>query len=139
MVWSRACSSCRRSRSASRPTTSERRLAYALRGRTVVERGWLRPDELDDGLERDAYDERALHVLGLDDDEIVCTGRVVLPPGLPTEDDCDLVVEPRGEVVDVGRMCVAASHQSREHAVFVGLMCALYAQMRRTATRWPAA
>ena len=60
----------------------------------------------------------------------VSTGRVVLPPGLPTEAACGIVVEPRGGVVDVGRMCVARSHQSREHAAFIGLMCRLYLVMR---------
>jgi hypothetical protein len=33
-------------------------------------------------------------------------------------------------VVDVGRMCVARSHQSLEHAAFMGLMCRLYLAMR---------
>jgi hypothetical protein len=58
------------------------------------------------------------------------TGRVVLPPGLPTEEACGIVVEPRGEVVDVGRMCVARDYQDLEHAALIGLMCRLYLTMR---------
>jgi hypothetical protein len=58
------------------------------------------------------------------------TGRVVLPPGLPTEEACGIIVRPRGQVVDVGRMCVARSHQSLEHAALIGLMCRLYLAMR---------
>jgi hypothetical protein len=57
-------------------------------------------------------------------------GRVVPPPGLPTEVAWGHVVEPAGRVVDVGRMCVAGSHRSRQHAAFIGLMCRLYLEMR---------
>ena len=110
----------------------ERETAYRLRGSTVVDRGWVRANDLPDGQERDKYDDRAIQVVGYDDGAAICTGRVVLPPGLPTEDACGIVVEPRGQVVDVGRMCVAASHQSREHAAFIGLMCRLYSEMRES-------
>ena len=81
-------------------------------------------------MERDGYDDRAIQVIGWDGQVPMSTGRVVLPPGLPTEEACGIVVEPRGEVVDVGRMCVARSHQSLEHAAFIGLMCRLYQAMR---------
>jgi hypothetical protein len=108
----------------------ERDLAYRLRGRAVLDRAWRTAGDLPDGLECDAYDERAIHILGWDGEVPVCTGRLVLPPGLPTEELCGIVVEPAGEVVDVGRMCVAASHQSLEHAAFIGLMCRLYLEMR---------
>lgn len=108
----------------------ERDVAYRLRGRVVLDRGWLTADELPDGRERDVYDERAVHVLGWDGEAPICTGRLVLPPNLPTEELCGIVIEPSGDVVDVGRMCVASSHQSLEHAAFIGLMCRLYLQMR---------
>ena len=109
---------------------AERGVAYRLRGSAVVDRGWCRADDLPDGMERDKYDERAIQVIGWDGDVPMSTGRVVLPPGLPTEEACGIAVEPRGEVVDVGRMCVARSHQSLEHAAFIGLMCRLYLVMR---------
>lgn len=111
-------------------TDEERATAYRLRARTVLARGWLTSAELPGGLETDAYDARARHVVGYDAGVPMCTGRVVVPPGLPTEDACGLVVEPAGRVVDVGRMCVAPDHQSREHTAFIGLMCALYLDMR---------
>jgi hypothetical protein len=104
--------------------------AYALRGRTVVERGWVAARDLADGLERDDFDDHAVQVIGWDAEIPMCTGRIVLPPGLPTERACGLVVEPAGHVADVGRMCVIDSYRSREQVGFVGLMCALYAQVR---------
>jgi len=114
---------------------SERDIAYRLRAGAVLDRGWCTPEDLPGGLERDEYDDRAIHVIGWDGPVPMSTGRVVLPPGLPTEDACGLVVEPRGEVVDVGRMCVARSHQSLEHAAFIGLMCRLYQAMRENGFR----
>ena len=109
---------------------SEREIAYRLRGGAVIDRGWCTLDDFPGGTERDEYDDRAVQVIGWDGDVAMSTGRVVLPPGLPTEDACGLVVEPRGGVVDVGRMCVARTHQSLEHSALIGLMCRLYLVMR---------
>jgi hypothetical protein len=108
----------------------ERDLAYRLRGEVVVEHGWLGAGDLPGGLERDEFDDHAVHVIGWDGAVPMSTGRVVLPPELPTEVACGLVVDPAGEVVDVGRMCVAPAHQGLEHAAFIGLMCRLYQVMR---------
>jgi hypothetical protein len=108
----------------------EREAAYRLRASAVLERGWCTAADLPGGMERDEYDDRAVQVIGWDGEVAISTGRVVLPPGLPTEAACGLIVEPRGRVVDVGRMCVARSHQSLEHAAFIGLMSRLYLVMR---------
>ena len=108
----------------------DRDIVYRIRGEMVLRQGWCQPQDLPGGRERDEYDERALHVLGWDGEVPMSTGRVVLPPHLPTEDSCGIVVEPAGKVVDVGRMCVVGSYQSLEHAAFVGLMCRLYLEMR---------
>jgi len=115
---------------------SEREIAYRLRGGAVLDRGWCTASDLPGGMERDEYDDRAVHVIGWDGDVAMSTGRVVPPPGLPTEEACGIVVEPRGGVVDVGRMCVAPSHQSLEHAAFIGLMCRLYLVMRERGYRF---
>ena len=115
---------------------SEREIAYRLRGGAVLDRGWCAASDLPGGMERDEYDDRAIQVIGWDGDVAMSTGRVVLPPGLPTEEACGIVVEPRGGVVDVGRMCVAPSHQSLEHAAFIGLMCRLYLVMRERGYRF---
>jgi hypothetical protein len=114
---------------------SEREIAYRLRGGAVIDRGWCAEVDLPGGMERDKYDDRAIHVIGWDRGVAMSTGRVVLPPGLPTEEACGLVVEPRGGVVDVGRMCVARSHQGLEHAALIGLMCRLYLAMREQGFR----
>jgi hypothetical protein len=101
-------------------TAEERAIAFGLRGQAVGR-----------DVDRDAYDDTAVHILGRLDGVPVSTGRLVCPPHpLPTQDACGLVVEPRGEVVDVGRMCVAPDHQSYRHTAFVALLCRLYLEMR---------
>jgi hypothetical protein len=114
------------------PTKAEdRAVAYQIRYEAVRESGWQPAEALSDGLERDAYDEHAIQVLGWDDETPVCTGRLVVPPHpLPTQDACGIVVAPAGRVVDVGRMCVVKSRQTHRHAVFIALLCRLYLEMR---------
>lgn len=103
--------------------------AYRLRADAVRAARWH--DESDD-LERDEFDELALHVIGWDGGVAVACGRIVLPPGpLPTELACGIVVEPAAEVADVGRMVVAPSHQDHRHTTFVALLANLYLEVRR--------
>lgn len=104
---------------------AERTAAFRLRAEAVAEHGWT-------GDDRDAYDGRAVHVVGWQDDEPICAGRIVLPPGpLPTEAASGLVVEPAGRVADVGRMVVARSHQELGHGRFIALMAGLYLEVRK--------
>ncbi len=101
-------------------TAQERAVAFRLRGQAIGT-----------DVDRDVFDEVAVHVVGWLDEAPVSTGRLVCPPhALPTEQACGLVVDPPGRVVDVGRMCVAADHQSYRHAAFVALLCRLYLEMR---------
>lgn len=109
---------------------SERDVALRLRGQVVVAQGWRSADELSGGREQDEYDAGAVHVVGWDGGVAMSAGRLVLPPSLPTEDVCGIVVDPPGRVVDVGRMCVLPAHQGLEHGALIGLMCRLYLEMR---------
>ncbi|MGZ4507214.1 MAG: hypothetical protein ACXVX0_08170 [Blastococcus sp.] len=109
----------------------ERAIAYRIRAGAIVEARWAAADAFPEGMETDAFDPAAVHVLGWDGDQPVCTGRLVFPPGpLPTEVACGLVVEPRGQVVDVGRMALVRSHQTFGHGTFLALLWALYREAR---------
>jgi hypothetical protein len=111
---------------------ADKRTAYRLRHAAVVERGWSSPSGPAGDAEEDAYDNRAVHVIGWHDDTPVSTGRIVLPPGLlPTEEACALRIEPRGRVVDVGRMVVAPRHRGPQGGAFVALLARLYLEVRR--------
>lgn len=108
----------------------ERLTAFRIRADVATAAGWP-GSPYPDGLECDEFDAAAVQVIGWDETEPICTGRLVLPPAaLPTERACGLVVEPAGQVVDVGRMAVVPSRRDVEHAVFVALLCRLYLEMR---------
>ena len=110
---------------------ASRDVAHRLRYLAVVDRGWRDASAMPDGRERDEYDARAVHVIAWDRETPAATGRIVLPPGpLPTEEVCGIRVEPVGRVVDVGRMTVAASHQSAGHPLFIALLARLYLEVR---------
>jgi hypothetical protein len=107
-------------------------VAFRLRYEAVVARGWLRAGDLEEGAEHDSYDERAVHVIAWAGDEPIATGRIVLPPGpLPTEAICGLVVEPRGEVVDVGRILVSPAAQDPSHHALRALLAYMYLEVRQ--------
>ena len=91
-------------------TEAERIECYRLRYDAVVRRRWADPADYPDGLERDAYDDVALHLVGWLGDRLAATARLVLPrPGirLPTEEAFGDTIEPAGRVADLGRMTVA--------------------------------
>ena len=106
---------------------------YRLRCRIVLKREWATPEDLPDGLERDAYDARAVHIAAWDGDVLAGTSRLVLPlPGrpLPTEALTGLEMAPHGRVADVGRVCVAAAHSHASHRVAWGLLGRTWIEMR---------
>ena len=110
---------------------AERAVAYRLRSLAVIDQGWASEAALPDGHDRDAYDDAAVHVIGWHRDTAVATGRLVLPPGpLPTEDVCGIIVEPRGRVVDVGRMTVVRPHRGDGRDAFLALLARLYLEVR---------
>jgi predicted GNAT family N-acyltransferase len=107
--------------------------AYRLRLATVVEEGWATAADFPDGLERDEFDGEAVHVLGQDRGRLIATARLVLPePGraLPTERDFDLVVQPAGGVVDIGRAIVVKDYRSVEHTLFGALLARCWLEIR---------
>ena len=111
---------------------------FRLRYQVVVEKGWAKPENFPDGMEQDAYDERAVHILALDDGRLIGTSRLVLPqPGsrLPTEEAFDLVFEPKGDVADIGRVCVAAGYRGHNYSIFSALLGRTWIEMRHRGCR----
>jgi len=83
---------------------------YRLRYEAVVRHGWASPEAFPDGLERDAYDDVAVHVAGWDGERLAATARIVFPtPGLrlPTEEEFALAIESTGQAANVDRLTVA--------------------------------
>jgi len=106
---------------------------HRLRCRIVLKREWATQEDLPDGLERDEYDARAVHIAAWDGDVLAGTSRLILPlPGrpLPTEALTGLEMAPRGRVADVGRVCVATAYSHASHRVSWGLLGRTWLEMR---------
>ena len=111
----------------------ERESVYRLRYQVVVDRGWVQPGKLPDGMERDHYDKNAIHIAGWDGNILAATSRLVLPKSgviLPTEEGFNLQIEPRGRVADMGRQIVARDYSSVRHKVFAALLAKTWLEMR---------
>jgi N-acyl-L-homoserine lactone synthetase len=105
-------------------TEEERTAIFRLRHRVVMERKWACPDEFPEGIERDHWDDGALHVGGTIDGELIACARLVLPrPGyrLPVEAVFDLTVAPAGKAIQVDRVVVAREIADPGHLVLIGL------------------
>jgi len=92
----------------------ERDAIFRLRHRQVVGHGWAGHEPLGDGIERDAHDAGALHVGAWDGEALVGTVRMVLPGPerrLPVEEAFDVTIQPRGEVVEAGRLVIAPAYR----------------------------
>lgn len=114
-------------------TSSEREAAYRLRYEALVDRGAIKPEDMPDGLERDEHDDRGIQVVGWDGDKAIATGRLVTPlPGrlLPTEQGFGLTIEPRGQVIDIGRFTVSREYAQKENRYFVGMLGFCWLQAR---------
>lgn len=113
-----------------RADAPRRLAAYALRAEAAIEAGWLEPEDLPDGLERDAADARAVQIVAVAGEHVVGTLRVAT-------DAADVEAELRAQAVDVpldgtvlaGRLVVARDWRPRSREVTVGL----YAEMVRVA------
>ena len=112
---------------------ADRIAAYRLRFSVAIDRRLARPEDLPGGVERDAHDDGAIHVVGWADGEAVATARIVLPEAgrlLPTEEEYGVQISPAGEVVDVGRFAIDRRFTGPGHATFAGLMGTVWLSAR---------
>ena len=105
--------------------------ALRLRFQTAVSQGWIAAGDFPSGLETDPYDDVALHIVALDGSTVVGTTRIVLPASgrrLPIEEA--FAWQSDGRTVDVGRACVDSQYREGTHRVFLGLLAAVWTEMR---------
>jgi N-acyl-L-homoserine lactone synthetase len=121
---------------------SELEAVFRLRYRVTVERGWRRPEDMPDGLERDDFDDdRAVQITGWDGSTLAACARVVYPTPdrrLPTETAFGVTAEPAGRVVDAGRLIVAPEYRGQRHRVLGGLAASIWMAMTSRGYRWAA-
>lgn len=112
---------------------ADKEAVYRLRFATVVEEGWAPESDFPDGLERDDFDDRAVHIVGRRGDALIAVARLVFPaPGcqLPTEREFELTMQPTGGVVDIGRAIVVKDYRSAEHTLFGALLARCWLEIR---------
>jgi len=115
-------------------SAEERIAVLRLRYQVVTERGWSRPEDLPDGLERDIYDDHAEYVVAWDNATLIAATRLVYPGSglrLPTEEAFDLRIEPHGQVVDAGRFIVTRPYSDCEHRVLAALLARTWLEVRQ--------
>jgi N-acyl-L-homoserine lactone synthetase len=114
-------------------TAAELEAVYGLRYAVVMDQDWARPEDLPDGQERDAFDDRAIQIVAWDDGKLVGTTRLVAPaPGyrLPVEQAFDLQMGDRGRVIDMGRTCRVPGHKDVGHRIMWGLLAKSWIELR---------
>jgi predicted GNAT family N-acyltransferase len=105
---------------------------YRFRREIVIEKGWVRADDIGPVGDQDSYDDFAVHIAGWHNRVLVASSRLVLPrPGvpLPTEAVFGLRVATAG-VADVGRVAVACGYRGSGHRVLWALLCKSWLEMR---------
>jgi hypothetical protein len=110
----------------------ELEVVYRLRHDQAVARGWIAAGDFPDGLERDEDDDQAVTITAWDGDTLAATARLVPPVHgrlLPTERAFDLRIEPRGQVVDSGRLAICSRSRLGQHRVFLGLVARVWLEM----------
>jgi len=110
-------------------TQAEVAIAQRLRGRAMVEQGWIDPDSLTDGRDEDADDGRATHILAFLGDEPVGTCRLVYPERghrLPMEKAAGARLPVAA--VEVGRIVV--THGRSHGSVVAGLIASAWLELR---------
>ena len=106
-------------------TPADFEAVYRLRYQTVIEKGWAKPGDYPGGLEHDQYDAHSIQLMAWDGDKLAGTARVVLPfpdKKLPAETLFELEIEPRGQVVELGRAAIDSAYKGSTQQILLGLL-----------------
>ncbi|MCA1680858.1 MAG: GNAT family N-acetyltransferase [Actinobacteria bacterium] len=105
-----------------------------LRAETMIEMGWASSEDFPDGLERDAHDERAIHVGAWDGAQMIGVSRVILPDArgrLPIETDFGVELPAGCELVEIGRVLIVPARRGEgRRALSTALFAHCWREMR---------
>lgn len=99
--------------------------ALRLRRAAVIEQGWGEETDFPTGMERDEFDDDAVHLGAWDGHRLVATARLVFPAQgrpLPTEETFGISVQPAGHVVDLGRLVVDRAYRGGNRGVLLAIL-----------------
>jgi N-acyl-L-homoserine lactone synthetase len=115
-------------------TPDEQEAIHRLRHQQVIGDGWAAADDLPAGVERDEHDRFAVLLGAWTGGTLVGAMRLVFPAAgrrLPVEEAFDLDIEPRGRVVEAGRLVVAPAHRGDpSHRIWGALFARAWVTMR---------
>jgi putative hemolysin len=116
-------------------TAPERDAALRLRHQQVVTHGWADAAALTADLEEDRYDADAVHLVAFDGDALIGTIRLVPPADdrpLPVEAAFEIAIEPRGRIVEIGRLVIDESRRGDPaHRAWGALFAHAWVEVRR--------
>jgi N-acyl-L-homoserine lactone synthetase len=115
---------------------SERELeeVFRLRYEVVIHRGWSKPEDFSEHLERDAFDDRALQIGVWEDGELLGTTRLIMPchgHRLPVEETFGVELAHRDRVIEMGRTCRKPGINDPGQRVLWGLLAQSWIEVRR--------
>ena len=115
-------------------TPADKEATYRLRAQAVLDHGWGTAEDVPGGIERDRYDDRAVHLAGWDGARLVTTGRLVFPmPGdtLPTAEHFTITHPLPAGCANLDRMTVGRDHADPGHRIFTALAFHGWIELRR--------
>lgn len=105
--------------------------AQGLRGQAVLEQGWATADTLNEGLEQDADDDRATHLLAFRGRTLIGTCRLIYSEEgrlLPMEHTAGIRLPQAA--VEVGRVVIIDSTGRDQRAITAGLIARAWLELR---------
>jgi N-acyl-L-homoserine lactone synthetase len=114
---------------------SERELeaVFRLRYEVVIYRGWGKPEDFSEPLERDPFDDRALQIGVWEDGELVGTTRLIMPchgHRLPVEETFGVELAHRDCVIEMGRTCRKPGINDARQRILWGLLAQSWIEAR---------
>ena len=106
---------------------------YRMRHDFLVSTGCADCSQMAGGVEKDVYDDHALHLAAKHDGSVMGTIRLVFPQEgglLPAEAYFGFRIEPVGEVVEPGRLVVVPEFRGDRHRVSGALLARSWVEMR---------
>jgi N-acyl-L-homoserine lactone synthetase len=106
---------------------------YRMRYVFLAAKGWADCSQIARELEKDGYDDHALHLAAKHYGSVIGTIRLVFPHEgklLPVEADFGVRIEPVGQVIELGRRVVAQEFRGDRHRVSGALLARAWIEMR---------
>jgi N-acyl-L-homoserine lactone synthetase len=114
-------------------STQDLEAVFRLRYEVVIHRGWGKPEDFPEHLERDGFDDRALQIVVWKQGELVGTTRLVTPQQghrVPVEEAFGIELAHHDRVIDMGRTCRKPGIEDAGQKIIWGLLAQSWIEAR---------